>query len=77
MKNNFKQKLIAFADVHDVIDCAEGYVKFCVEYVLKNNKFDIEFLQEALKKTDLAEYLKSLISSPYGRLSYTDAITLL
>lgn len=28
---------IAFADVHDVMDCAEGYVKFCLEYVLKNN----------------------------------------
>lgn len=36
--------LLAFADVHDVIDCAEGYVKFCLEYVLTNNAMDLEFL---------------------------------
>lgn len=68
---------LAFADVHDVMDCAEGYVKFCLEYVLTNNKSDLEFLQNALKKPELVEYLKGLISGPFARLSYTDAITLL
>lgn len=68
---------IAFADVHDVIDCAEGYVKFCLEYVLTNNINDLEFLKDALKKPDLVDYLKGLISGPFARLSYTDAITIL
>lgn len=68
---------ICFCDLADIMDCAESYVKFCLTYVLDNNKSDIEFLSSRLKieneskkddKTpryqinDLEGYLKNLIS---------------
>lgn len=28
---------MCFADVYDVIDCAEAYVKYCLEFILQNN----------------------------------------
>jgi len=34
---------IVFADLNDVMDCAEDYTKYCVRYVLQNNKDDIEY----------------------------------
>jgi len=34
---------IVFADLTDVMDCAEDYVKYCVRYVLENNADDIDF----------------------------------
>jgi asparaginyl-tRNA synthetase len=83
---------ICFCDLADIMDCAENYVKFCLNYVLDNNKSDIEFLGERLKRENdtkkddktpryqidnLESYLKNLISQPFGRCSYTDAIKLL
>lgn len=35
---------IAFADVFDVIECAEAYIKFCIKFVLENNAEDLKFL---------------------------------
>ncbi|EGR31447.1 hypothetical protein IMG5_108960 [Ichthyophthirius multifiliis] len=67
---------IAFADVYDVIECAEGYIKFCLDFVLKNNRMDLEFLQQQYKP-DLITYLEDLIKNPFARISYTEAISLL
>lgn len=35
---------LAFADLFDNMDCAESYVKFCLQYVLQNNKDDLTYL---------------------------------
>lgn len=34
---------IVFADLDDVMDCAEDYTKYCVKYILENNMDDVEF----------------------------------
>jgi asparaginyl-tRNA synthetase len=34
---------IVFADLNDVMDCAEDYTKYCVKYVLENNMDDVDF----------------------------------
>jgi asparaginyl-tRNA synthetase len=34
---------LCFAELEDVMDCAEDYTKFCVRYLLENNMDDIEF----------------------------------
>lgn len=41
---------MCFCDLADIMDCAENYVKFCLNYVLDNNLGDIEFLAERLKR---------------------------
>lgn len=67
---------IAFADLSDDMDCAESYIKFTIEFLLKNNMEDLKFLSQYNKK-ELVPYLESLIAQPFARCSYTDAIKLL
>lgn len=40
---------IIFADLADDMDLAEAYLKFCVNYVLKNNKADVDFCSDRIK----------------------------
>lgn len=35
---------LAFADVHDTMECAEAYVQYCIKFVLENNKEDLELI---------------------------------
>lgn len=35
---------MAFADIDDAMSCTEGYLKYCVNYLLKNNKDDMAFI---------------------------------
>ena len=41
---------IVFATLDDDMDCAEDYVKYCLQYVLKNNRDDIEFFDQRIEK---------------------------
>ena len=66
---------LAFADVYDVMECAEAYVQFCIKFILENNKEDIEFFEK--KKKGHSEYLKKLIEGPFAKASYTEAIEIL
>lgn len=34
---------LAFAELSDVMDCAEDYIKYCLRYVLVNNADDVDF----------------------------------
>jgi asparaginyl-tRNA synthetase len=47
---------IAFGDVNDDMDLAEDYLKFIIQYTLDNNKDDLEFFDERIKK-GIIEYL--------------------
>ena len=67
---------LAFAELDDVIDCAEDYVRYCLKYVMENNADDIEFFNQFVDKT-LKERLTLVTETPFTRLSYTDAIKLL
>ena len=67
---------IVFADINDVMDLAEDYVKYCIRYVLKNNLDDIDFFNEWVDK-ELKARLENVTSNVFKRLSYTDAIALL
>jgi asparaginyl-tRNA synthetase len=67
---------LAFADMFDVIECAEAYVQYCINFVLENNLSDLKFFDEKIKK-GLVEYLRRLVSGPFARASYTEAIQIL
>lgn len=51
----------AFADLYDNMDAAEGYVKFCINYVLANNREDLEFMNERVRP-GLITYLEDIVS---------------
>jgi len=67
---------IVFAELSDVMDCAEDYTKFCVKYILENNMDDVDFFNQWVDKT-LKERLVKLAEVPFARITYTDAIELL
>ena len=64
---------ICFADLNDDMDLAEDMLKFVISYVLENCPEEMEFFNNFIDKT-LLERLHNVISSDFGRISYTDAI---
>ena len=67
---------ITFATLQDDMNCAEDYLKFCLKYVLENNKDDLEFFDEIIEK-GLIERLKKVINAPFQRVIYTEGIEIL
>ena len=67
---------LAFAELPDVMDCAEDYVKYCLRYIMDNNADDMEFFNQFVD-TGLKEKMQKLIDTPFVRLSYTEAIEIL
>ena len=67
---------IVFATLQDDMDCAEDYVKYCLQYVLKNNRDDIEFFDQRIEK-GLIKRLEHVINSPFKRIAYTECIEIL
>lgn len=64
---------LAFADLKDDMDCAEEYVKYCLKYVLLNNKDDLGFIDKFSSKGNTQE-LQKIVDTPFKRVTYTDAI---
>jgi asparaginyl-tRNA synthetase len=67
---------IAFANLSDDMALAEDYLKYCTQFVLDNCGADLAFFDERVEK-DLIERLKLVVSTPFHRMTYTDAIELL
>lgn len=41
---------LAFATLEDNMQCAEEYLKYCLKYVLENNKDEIDFFNQFVEK---------------------------
>jgi len=67
---------IAFADIKDDMDLAEGYLKYVLKYTFAHCAQDMEFFDKFIEK-GLIERLKNVIESPFERITYTQAIELL
>jgi len=67
---------LAFATLEDDMQCAEDYLKFCLQYALDNNRDDLEFFDKFIEK-GLIERLQKVISTPFKKVQYTEAITIL
>jgi len=80
---------VAFMDLAGNMDLAENFLKYVLNYVLENNKEDLDFLEKRLldeEKTkpqnersemSLTEKLKFVIDNNFMRVSYTEAIDIL
>jgi asparaginyl-tRNA synthetase len=70
---------LAFATLEDNMECAESYLKFCLGYVLKNNREEIEFLDkdDQKKSTGLVDRLLKVIETPFKRVTYTEGVHIL
>jgi asparaginyl-tRNA synthetase len=80
---------VAFNDLEDNANLAEAFVRYLINYVLKNNREDLEFLDQRLaeeekqkpqnerSETGLIEKLESVASQDFERITYTQAIAIL
>ncbi len=67
---------VAFFDIHDNMDLAEDFIKYCVRYALEHCHDDIEFLNKMYDNT-LIERLQGVLQQPFVRLAYTEGIEIL
>ena len=67
---------VAFADLHDLMDLEEEFIKYCVQWALDHCKDDLEFLNKMIDK-GLIERLQKVVNTEFVRLPYTEGIKIL
>ncbi|NBU52384.1 MAG: asparagine--tRNA ligase, partial [Chitinophagia bacterium] len=80
---------MAFADLDDDMDLAEDLLKYVIDYCLKNNSEDLQFLENRLLDEEkqkpqnerspmpLLEKLRFCLENNFERITYTEAIRIL
>jgi asparaginyl-tRNA synthetase len=80
---------VAFNDLEDNMNLAESFVRYLIAYTLKNNRADLEFLDQRLadeekqkpqaerSETGLIAKLEAVASQDFVRITYTEAIDIL
>ncbi|MEY3188207.1 MAG: hypothetical protein RIT41_742, partial [Bacteroidota bacterium] len=80
---------MAFYDIEDNMNLAEAFIKYLINYALKNNADDIDFLDARLAEEEkqlptekrsglgLIEKLKFVVENSFERITYTEAIDIL
>ena len=67
---------VAFADLHELMDLEEEFIKYCVQWALDNCRDDLEFLNKMVDK-GLIERLQGVVNTEFVRLPYTEGIRIL
>lgn len=67
---------IAFADLEDNMNLAESMLKYIIRYVLEYAPAEMNFFNQFIDK-GLIERLNNVLHSDFGRVSYTEAISIL
>jgi asparaginyl-tRNA synthetase len=67
---------IAFADLDDLADVAEDFLKYVFRSVLESCPDDMAFFEKRIEK-DAITRLQSVIGAPFVRLDYAEAIDIL
>ncbi len=80
---------VAFNDLEDNMNLAEEFIQYLINYVMENNKEDLEFLDARLAEEEkqkpqaersefgLIEKLKFVLENKFERITYTEAIQIL
>lgn len=79
---------VAFNDLNDNMDLAEGMLRYCIQYALDNCQDDLAFLSKRLmdeekqkpqneRSMELIEKLNFVIANDFERITYTQAIDIL
>ncbi len=80
---------MAFYDLEDNMDLAEGFIRYLIGYVMENNREDLDFLAQRLAEEEkqkpqaerselgLIEKLELVLNSQFERITYTQAIEIL
>ncbi len=80
---------VAFNDIYDNMDLAEGLLKYVIDYSLEHNREDLDFLATRLADEEkqkplnerselgLIEKLQFVLNNQFERITYTEAIKIL
>ncbi len=67
---------IAFADLRDDMDLAEGMLKYIIRYVLEQAPEEMDFFNRFIDK-GLLDRLRHVLDSEFGHVTYTEAVEIL
>ena len=67
---------VAFADLHELMDLEEEFIKFCVQWALDHCQDDLAFLNKMVDK-GLIDRLQQVVSTEFVRLPYTEGVKIL
>ncbi len=67
---------VAFAELPELMDLEEEFIKYCVKWALDNCKDDLQFLNDMFDK-GLIERLQKVVETEFVRLPYTEGIKIL
>ena len=67
---------MAFADLDDNMEVAEGMLKYVIRYVLEHASEEMAFFNSFIDK-GLLDRLNNVVNSEFGRITYTDAVKIL
>ena len=67
---------IAFADLDDLADLAEDFLKYIFNYVLDNCDEDMAFFAKRIEPTAI-ERLQQFLTEPFNRVDYSEAVEIL
>ena len=67
---------MAFADLDDNMELAEGMLKYIIRYVLEHAPEEMAFFNSFIDK-GLLDRLNNVLNSEFGRITYTEAIEIL
>ncbi len=67
---------VCFADIDDIIEIAEDFIKSIISDVLENCPDELAYFDERVEK-GLIEKLKKVIASDFGKITYTEAVEVL
>lgn len=67
---------MAFADLEDDMACAEAYLKFIIQWVLERCPEEVAFFEKQISP-GISERLQNVVREPFGRVTYTEAVTIL
>ena len=67
---------MAFADLDDNMEVAEGMLKYVIRYVLEHAPEEMAFFNNFIDK-GLLDRLNNFLNSEFGRITYTEAVELL
>jgi len=80
---------MAFCDLEDNMNLAESFIRYLIQYVMDNNREDLEFLAQRLLEEEkqkpqaersemgLIEKLEFVLNNQFERITYTEAIDIL
>jgi len=67
---------VCFADLHDIIEIAEDFIKSIIKDVLDNCGDELAYFDERIEK-GLIEKLNTVVNSSFAKITYTEAVEVL